>query len=75
MTKAQAKEVIEMMFKDKTDIPKEDVFKVIDMIDEVGIKTIEYPITYPTYPWTWKDNVVYCGNAQPKVTLNLEGTI
>ena len=72
MTKSQAKEVIEMMFKDKTDIPKEDVCKVIDMIDEVGcIKTIEYPI----YPWTWKDNVVYCGNVQPKVTLNSEGTI
>ena len=36
MTKEQAKQVIDMMFKDKTDIPKEDVFKVIDMIDEVS---------------------------------------
>ena len=64
MTKAQAKEVIDMMFKDKPDIPKEDVFKIIDMIDEVGIKTIEYPITCPTYPCTWKDNIVYCCNSK-----------
>ncbi len=67
MTKAQAKEVIEMMFKDKTDIPKEDVFKVIDMIDE---PCSYQPLTYPWTPWTWKDNIVYCGNTQPKVTLN-----
>ena len=72
MTKSQAKEVIDMMFKDKTDIPKDDVFKIIDMIDEVGIRTIEYPITYPSCPSypsiSWKDHF-YCGNA-PKVTLD-----
>lgn len=71
MTKSQAKEVIDMMFKDKTDIPKEDVFKIIDMIDE--------PITYqpitcpscPSYPSiSWGDRLVYCGGNTPKVTLN-----
>jgi len=70
MTKAQAKEVIDMMFKDKTDVPKEDVFKIIDMIDE---PVITYPITYPSYPsypsTSWKDNLVYCGNFKQKVTL------
>lgn len=70
MTKSQAKEVIEMMFKDKTDIPKEDVFKVIDMIDEpITYKPITYP-SCPSYPSiSWKDHLVYCGNA-PKGTLD-----
>lgn len=66
MTKSQAKEVIDMMFKDKTDIPKEDVLKIINMIDE--------PITYPSCPSypsiSWRDNLVYCGGSQPRVTLD-----
>lgn len=69
MTKEQAKQVIEMMFKDKTDIPKEDVLKVIDMIDESVTIYPHYPYT-PTCPETWKERIVYCSNAQPKVTLS-----
>jgi len=73
LTKEQAKQVIDMMFKDKTDIPKEDVFKIIDMIDEsVTIRTVEYP-SYPSYPSNipkpWWDTVT-CGGSEPKVTLN-----
>lgn len=70
MTKSQAKEVIDMMFKDKTDIPKEDVLKIIDMIDEsVTIRTVEYP-SYPSnIPKPWWDTVT-CGGSEPKVTLN-----
>lgn len=71
MTKSQAKDVISMMFKDKTDIPKEDVFKIIDMIDEsVTIRTFEYP-SYPSniIPKPWWDTVT-CGGSEPKVTLN-----
>ena len=74
MTKSQAKEVIEMMFKDKTDIPKEDVFKVIDMIDEVStIRTIEYP-SYPLYPLNipnpWWYNTVTCGGESINLCKN-----
>jgi len=68
MTKAQAKEVIEMMFKDKTDIPKEDVFKIIDMIDEAStwVQPITLP-TYPTYPKPWWENWTY--GADQKQTI------
>lgn len=72
MTKSQAKEVIDMMFKDKTDMPKDDVFKIIDMIDEsVTIRTVEYP-SYPLNipnpnPWWY---TVTCGVSEPKVTIN-----
>lgn len=69
MTKAQAKEVIELLSKDKTEIAKEDVFKIIDMIDDpfITCPTTETP---PTKPWweTW----TFKGSDQPpiKVTLN-----
>lgn len=69
MTKAQAKEVIELMFKGRTVLPKDDVLKIIDMIDDTTyVKTVEYPIVYPSYPsypyhpirwwesWTCSDN-------------------
>ena len=69
MTKSQAKEVIDMMFKDKTDIPKEDVFKVIDMIDE-SVAIYPYCPSTPTCPKTWEERIVYSSNSQPKVTLD-----
>ena len=75
MTKGQAKEVIEMMFKDKTDIPKEDVFKIIDMIDDAT--TWVQPITLPTYPSypsnipkPWWETWTFGGSSEPKVELN-----
>ena len=66
MTKEQAKQVLDMMFKDKAEIPKEDVLKVIDMIDE---SVTIYPYC-PSTPETWKERIVYCSNAQPKVTID-----
>ena len=69
MTKEQAKQVLEMMFNDKTDIPKEDVLKIIDMIDESVTIYPYYPST-PACPQIWQERTVYCSNAQPKVTLD-----
>lgn len=71
MTKAQAKKVIDMMFEDKTDIPKEDVFKVIDMIDEpITYQPVTCP-SWPSYPSnSFIDHLVYCCDSQPKVTLD-----
>ena len=45
MKKSEAKEIIDIMFKDKDTVPKADVFKIIDMIDEST--TINYPTNYP----------------------------
>ncbi len=55
LTKEQAKQVIDMMFKDKAEIPKEDVLKVIDMIDDyVSLPTITCPtITCPQSSKIW----------------------
>jgi len=66
MTKEQAKEVLEIIAKGKDTLNKEDVYKVIDMIDDQSIMSIPYtppstpnlrPITVPSYPW---DSPFYC---------------
>ena len=66
MTKAQAKEVIELLSKDKTEIAKEDVFKIIDMIDDPFI-TCPTRETPPTKPWweTWTGT----GTDQPPIKV------
>lgn len=60
MTKEQAKEVLSMINKGKKELPMEEVFKVIDMIDDAPVRTVEYPIVYPTYPRPWWDGITYC---------------
>lgn len=59
MTKSEAKEVITMLAGKQKDIPLEQVFKVIDLIDE-PIKTIDYYPTNIQWPQVYCDNRPMC---------------